>query len=75
MMNTINYNSGDGLDTVNVSQYVTLTLNIDTISVADLSFSTEANMYGMIATLNIFKNGIQIFKLNNYDKMNLTLKL
>ncbi len=74
MMNTINYNSGDGLDTVNVSQYVTLTLNIDTIAVADLSFTTEANMYGMIATLNIFNNGIQIFKLNNYDKMNLTLK-
>ena len=32
------------------------------------------NPYGMPTVLNIFKNGIQIFKLNNYEKMNLTLQ-
>lgn len=74
MMNTLNYNSGDGLDTVNVTQYVALTLNLGTISVNELTFTSEKNIYGIISTLNIFKNGIQIFKLNNYEKMNLNLK-
>lgn len=74
MQNTINYKDSDGFDTVNVNQYVTLKLNLDTISVSNLSFTVENNPYGMPTVLNIFKNGVQIFKLNNYEKMNLTLQ-
>lgn len=73
MFNIINYNSGDGLGVVNVDGYLTLNLNLNVFSIIDLSFTVENDINNIPTVLNIFKNGIQIFKLNNYENISLML--
>lgn len=73
MFNIINYKSGDGLGVVNVNGYVTLSLNLNMFSIIDLSFTIENDINNIPTTFNIFKNGIQIFKLNNYQNISLML--
>lgn len=72
--NTIRYEEGDGLDTITSNQYVVLKINLSEMEKSKLSFSYEKNMYNINDVLNIFYKGIQIFRVNNLSKMNLTLQ-
>lgn len=72
--NIIRYEEGDGLDTVTSNQYVVLKINLSEMEKSKLSFTYEKNMYNINDVLNIFYKGIQIFKVNNLSKMNLSLQ-